>query len=53
MLVDLTAAPRGLSESLGLVWQERKPFDKLILARREAERKGSAKRERAHESLLQ
>ena len=53
MLGNFTKAPRKISESLGLVWQERKSFVKLILALRQAERKGSAKIGRHHHSLLQ
>lgn len=50
MQEDLTAAPREMSESWGLVWPEKKPFVKLILALREAEKKGSAKTEKNYDS---
>ena len=53
MLGDLTAPPREMSGSLELVWQERRPFVRLILALWEAEREGPANIEPNSNSPIQ
>lgn len=50
MLGALMTTPRDTSESLELVCQGRKPFVKLILALKEAEKKGFAKTEKSNDS---
>lgn len=51
MLGDFPAAPRKVSGSLELMWQQGN-LVKLMVALREAERKESSKTERNRDSLL-